>query len=387
MLTVMNALSQPLFKGFRFLSGVKGAANIITGVGIFEWETLDDIETDFMQGEFVVTTLSCARNDVGYACECLKALIDKKVAAIAIKNIYFSELPQEILRYSDNAQVPIFSFSDANFEDLIFNIKNAIELGGLNKEWNRAVENLIRGKGKPKKLSELARELNPFFYKHHICASCVMRDNSTKILEQVSFEYSNMSHKLPSFERAVFMLIERRNNLLAIYSSAINENLKREILRLLSDVGINQDKFRIGLSSIKHELHMMGTSIKESFYAAITCRINGEQLLEFEKIGLNRFLCPLRNSDWIKEFYSDYLSKLEEYDNKNKSNLLETLLTYVACGGNVAATAKQMYQHSNTIRYRLEKIRGLLGLGDSINSYTNLYVFAILYDIYKNFDV
>ena len=45
-----------------------------------------------------------------------------------------------------------------------------------------------------------------------------------------------------------------------------------------------------------------------------------------------------------------------------------------------------MYQHSNTIRYRLDKIKNVLGLKELNSSYHLLYIFAILYEIYDLFD-
>jgi DNA-binding PucR family transcriptional regulator len=43
-----------------------------------------------------------------------------------------------------------------------------------------------------------------------------------------------------------------------------------------------------------------------------------------------------------------------------------------------------MFQHSNTIRYRIEKIKNLLELGDDAGSFTQLYLFVRLHQIYMN---
>lgn len=58
--------------------------------------------------------------------------------------------------------------------------------------------------------------------------------------------------------------------------------------------------------------------------------------------------------------YREAIRVLQEYDAKYTSNLLETLQLYVEGHGEISAVAGQLYQHPNTIRYRLRKAKELL---------------------------
>ena len=55
---------------------------------------------------------------------------------------------------------------------------------------------------------------------------------------------------------------------------------------------------------------------------------------------------------------------LDEYDKKYRSNLLETLRVYVQNEGRIAQTAQALFLHVNTVRYRLDKLKELLGPED-----------------------
>jgi DNA-binding PucR family transcriptional regulator len=46
---------------------------------------------------------------------------------------------------------------------------------------------------------------------------------------------------------------------------------------------------------------------------------------------------------------------------KNSPDLLETLVTYLETGRSLELTAREMFVHSNTVRYRLKKISELIG--------------------------
>jgi DNA-binding PucR family transcriptional regulator len=46
---------------------------------------------------------------------------------------------------------------------------------------------------------------------------------------------------------------------------------------------------------------------------------------------------------------------------KNSPDLLDTLVTYLETGRSLELTAREMFVHSNTVRYRLKKISELIG--------------------------
>ena len=82
-------------------------------------------------------------------------------------------------------------------------------------------------------------------------------------------------------------------------------------------------------------------------------------------------------------FYRKTLETLTAYDEQHSSHLLDTLLCYVDCGGDVNLTAKKMFQHGNTIRYRLDKIKNVLGISLSADAYVQMYLFAKMHKIYS----
>ena len=394
MLTVMEILSQPLFAKFVFLTDVSGLYNGIKGVGIFDWEAKEDIKCNFMPGEFVITTLSCAKNDFSYACDCLRALIDRGVCAIAIKRIYFKELPEEVINHANAHHVPILSFAEANIEDIIFKIKNALSSSSINEEKIEAIERLINAPDDPELITELSRQINPFFKKKPVCCYCIPRvakvggtDEIRAVLERYYAEYQRIPHLEITPENTTVSLICHKSGVLLIYTTDGElKNMRRELVHLMTSLHIRQDDFWIGISSMGQDISDLKNCTLESMYAAATSMMKSKPILDFADIGVCQFLLPLRENIWVKNFYNNYKNLLQNYDNDHNSNLLQTLLAYVSCKGNVALTAECMYQHSNTIRYRLDKIKNVLGLKELNSSYHLLSIFAILYEFYELFD-
>ncbi len=57
----------------------------------------------------------------------------------------------------------------------------------------------------------------------------------------------------------------------------------------------------------------------------------------------------------------DLLAPLILYDQKNDGQLVETLEKYFLFQGSYTAMAENMYTHRNTLMYRMNKIKKLLG--------------------------
>ncbi|AYW46150.1 PucR family transcriptional regulator ligand-binding domain-containing protein [Tetragenococcus koreensis] len=77
---------------------------------------------------------------------------------------------------------------------------------------------------------------------------------------------------------------------------------------------------------------------------------------------LDTFLSEQISTQAAAEFSAHYLHKLIAYDQKNHLNLLQTLASYLANQQNIAATARKLYIHRNTLIYRIERIEDILAI-------------------------
>ena len=75
-----------------------------------------------------------------------------------------------------------------------------------------------------------------------------------------------------------------------------------------------------------------------------------------------------------------YILPLEAYDAEKNAGLLNTLINFVKCGGDLVKTGEAMSQHKNTIRYRLKKIGEILDINPfSLSGYESLALAVRIY--------
>ena len=108
------------------------------------------------------------------------------------------------------------------------------------------------------------------------------------------------------------------------------------------------------------DLHRAGS---EARLAVNVGEAEGRALLAFEDTGAYRLLLPAMSEDpgELERFYAETVEPLARYDEQYETELVTTVEAYLDNDGNVAATAKQLFTHRHTIRYRLERVKELCG--------------------------
>ena len=84
-------------------------------------------------------------------------------------------------------------------------------------------------------------------------------------------------------------------------------------------------------------------------------------VLLFDSLGVYRMLSSVTDPAGIEAFMNDQLGTLLDYDKRHHSNLLVTLAQYFDSGCNVDQAAAVLSIHRSTLKYRLKRVRELLG--------------------------
>lgn len=151
----------------------------------------------------------------------------------------------------------------------------------------------------------------------------------------------------------------------AIVPAADDERLARAgagLARELED-GLAGFHLAIGLSRRAADPVDLYRSGNEARLALNVGEAEGRALLAFEDTGSYRLLLGAMSEDprELERFYAETIEPLSAYDEQYETELVTTVEAYLDNDGNVAATAKQLFTHRHTIRYRLERVRELCG--------------------------
>ncbi|MEG0291590.1 MAG: PucR family transcriptional regulator ligand-binding domain-containing protein [Anaerovoracaceae bacterium] len=375
MLTVMELLSHPQFSDFRLITDKSGLQNKVLNSGIFEWEQGKQIQENFQKGDFIMTTLSPYNNNRAQAEFFVKRLIDRRPCAIAIKEIYFSAFSKDVVDYANNKNVPIFFFTDTFFDDIVFAIKSTLTPKEINIASMQTLRKILYEDHTPFRIEILAKEINQFFQNQLICAFALPRDTESEetVLNYFEDSYNKSIRMFKAPNKAAYSVIKFPKGICIIYTNSdALANLPKETNLLIDNLPIDKSLFSIGFSQIYDSLTEIGIAFRESVYSAVDAKIDNIQNKKFEDIGFSQFLCPLRNTPWVKNYFDSKVNLLLNYDQMHNAHIFETAVSFIKNNCNYNATGESLFQHSNTVRYRINKALQILGIKNSLDAYGQL---------------
>lgn len=116
-----------------------------------------------------------------------------------------------------------------------------------------------------------------------------------------------------------------------------------------------------GVSSTAKNIFNLHQLYNQALKAYKAAKIMNEPFVYYENIGILSLLMEVKNNDVLKEYYKRYLGVLEQYDIQHHSHLIETLFYYLKTGGSLIETAGLLFTHRNTVCYRMNQIREIIG--------------------------
>lgn len=81
----------------------------------------------------------------------------------------------------------------------------------------------------------------------------------------------------------------------------------------------------------------------------------------YEALGVYQLLAEVRDPAATEVFGRGWLQSLLDYDARRNADLVNTLSQYLDCGGNYDASARALFIHRSTLKYRLNRIRDISG--------------------------
>ncbi len=144
-----------------------------------------------------------------------------------------------------------------------------------------------------------------------------------------------------------------------------DEQLARAASGLARELGDSLTGFHLTIGRSRRvgdpvDLYRSGS---EARLAVNVGEAEGRAILAFEDTGAYRLLLPAMSEDprELERFYAETIEPISVYDEQYETELVATVEAYLDNDGNVAATAKQLFTHRHTIRYRLERVKELCG--------------------------
>ncbi len=342
------------------IAGHRGWSNSISWVLMIEDFT---ILRHFVGKELAVTTA------MGFDSEekllaLVRELNDHHASGLVVNTgFYIDEIPQPVIDLCDEVDLPLVIVPwEIYITDMIKDLSVRIFLQGMTDE--QIIAAFIKAITSPDQAVAAKQDLLQYFdvdgefqivLLHTPGLDTMDTVERRRIGYRMELFLENITHNCSFFYYdSSFVLV--CNDLPADVTEKVLTDFEKRVVLRMPEI-----RYYIGISSRVMNLENLSVAYRRARAALDMAIATGNNRICFDDMGIYRLLSLVSDKALLREMSRDLLQPLISYDEKHDSQYVETLETYLALEGSFLAMAEKMFIHRNTLMYRINKIKKILG--------------------------
>lgn len=377
-ITVKDVLQLDLFKDTKVLAGKNGLDRIVNRVSVFDCPI--QIERDLIvlkEGDFFVSNFYFWKDDFKEAIFAIDFLDSRKCCCLCITSEYLEYFTEEMMEHCNKINFPILTIDySISYGDIMKSVYLLMVEDQKNIILEMQLMNLLKTKDSIE-ISKIINEMNPHFANFMTAIYCYSNDSK--------FKFSNHLINTINESKQNFCIPYKKGLIIFItYNSMPTKKINSLLDYYLNLLKENVDDYIVGISDNMIALMNMQESVNQALLSCTSRTLNSETIVRYGDLGSFSLLLSFKDTPVIKSIYNDTILPIMQYDKGHNKDLLNTLIAFVECSGDYKKTSSSIYQHENTVRYRILKVRSILKLEDStIEFYERISLGVKLYKIYQ----
>lgn len=385
--TVKDTLKLPVLSKSKVAAGALGLNRKVYRISVVEFPEFPiDIELTgkhnllFNEGDFFITGFYAIKDTPEKIVDTIKLYNQHNCAGILVSNRYFQELPQDVIKYANEQHYPIIVFDHSiPYSKIIHDVMEMIILQKKDIVLEVMIDQLLNNNYSEEEIINSAYNLNANFHNNITCIYCKCDElNQNKMNSLVTDINKESKYFALKYKEGILIFINDKKIIKNDWITMAVDNICRTI-------DFYTDAYKIGVSKAYNGLENIKFCVKESLIANRVALIQKEKVSLYDNIGTYRLLLELVEDKVLEDYYNQFFIPILKYDMEHKTGLMETIMSYVESDGDIKRTAQKLFQHENTVRYRLVKIRQLLNIEEeNIKFYENLAILTKIHKILRN---
>ena len=278
---------------------------------------------------------------------------------------YIYEIPQAVVQYSNENDFPLLTVPwSTQLYDMIKDLSIRVLIQGAADE--QISNALIHAIEEPETMGLYEKDLLPYFDVDGTFQIVLISTGDLDIMDTV--ERRRLSYRLQIYlenitHNAHFFYYD------SCFTLVVNA-LSQEQVREIMEGFVRRVKRKmpsrhvsVGVGSIVTDIANLQLGYKRARAAVNMALRAGQDILYFDEMGIYRLFSQIEDVRLLREMGEDTLRPLIEHDKKHSTSYVETLQRYLESSGSIQSVAEAMFTHRNTVIYRINSIKKLLGSG------------------------
>lgn len=373
-ITVHNVLSLPSFRNAAVLTGAGSLDNEILQVSIADSPITEMDYVVAQKGDFYLSGFYFAKDSLESMYEFFDTLIVTNASGLCLLDEYIKGLPDEIKKYCDDHHIPVLLVSaDIPYANMIKEIMELLIFDGQNTLLAKKISSLINGTLDDQHKLLTLKEINPHFKGCLSAVYLIPPAESDKTIRAAIMDF---------FKRRVdSYALEYEGGILGLisYNEASKNAVDEKIDYFIRSISAICPEAVIGVSRCNGRLVHAGDSISQAIAAseAGLARKGDNKVIYYNDLGILKLLLLLAGHQELEDFCREILDPIREYDEKNGLQLFDTMCEFLEQKCDYKATAKKLFVHENTVRYRVAKVKEILETKNPADDFCESFSIAL----------
>lgn len=358
--TVSDLLALPLLREGQIVAGVGGLTRKVCAVSFSDYPIIFSEEEYKLtsEGDLYICSYYLFREDKEKLYNRIRFYTKTKSSCFIISVGEHESLPADSIALANQNNYPIVLISDKiPYTAIIRTISETIILDEISADLEKKIDSLLYEKLTPDEEIALAKHFNLPESSYFMSAFFSLPEELEKnrlndIREELVSRFREREFSIYRY-RALFLLI------IGLDKQAEAVTMKNVIQTSLDQLGVS---YHLGLSALHQSSSSFSTALRQAYQS---CRIGLYQNWKFTEFGQAPFfdlLYELRHNTSMIRYCQETLRPLQNYKQNHNIDLIETLRLFFLNNGSYKQTAADLFQHENTVRFRIAKAKSLLGM-------------------------
>lgn len=360
------------FRSLKNLELITGTECLDVNVGTVTVMEVPDV-IQWLRGEdFLITSLYAIGDDEEKQCRLLYDLLETRSACLAIKTgKYAHRICDKMIDIANKNHFPLLRIPyEMTYIDIIMDAMNVIMTESNRKEMlGKYISDIIFHPSPNEGLLQEEGRLLKVDIEKDFFQSLILEFDTDEVQEgnvfrMIRFAVDRLANFTESLSEELFCgSFKMEKGMFFLLYSREEEVLEQYLPFVLTEMRVILDSlsipcdWKVGIGTIRKNAAGIRCSYEEAVQAMELGRIMEpmKKTYQFRDLELYSSLREILQHKQ-ESLFSSILGKLKNQE------LVDTLIIYFECNGNMDETASRMYTHKNTIKYRLNKIKELTGL-------------------------
>lgn len=353
------------FFRLRILAGKGGMDHVVGWVHMLEDET---IVSRFSGQELAVTTGMKAQ-EKDWLLHLVQAMKHADSTGIIINTgMYLHTVPPEVIAWCEKNSFPLLVMPwEISIPQLIQNFCTRImQRMQKEKELSSSFQDIINGHEISEQLlAKIQTRFDPKGSFRIFCIRISFGVEDTSAFLQAMLKLENV---LGLWEKGKhihipYLVIEYED----CYALTVNnfpsdsgDELAQQILKQFSYFTEKKILF-LGIGPEVQGILHLKSAFRRAQIASKMAMQTRQKVVDFNEMGFFKILFASDDTAILKSYEQQLLGPLDAYDQLHHSDYIQTLRSYIKNDRSLVGAAKDTYTHRNTVNYRIQNIKRLLG--------------------------